>query len=83
MKIIYPTDEEEKSINEGIKLDPDNPEWTEDMFKRAVRGFQKAPLKKHISLRLDPDILEWFKSQGLGYQSRINDALRQHMDTNS
>lgn len=80
MKLIYPTDDEEKQINEGIKADTDAKEWTEDMFKRAVRGPQLAPIKNHISLRLDPDILEWFKKRGRGYQSRINDALRKHIE---
>lgn len=79
MKIIYPTDEENKKINQGIKADPDAPEWTDDMFRRAVRGKQKTPTKKQITVRFDPDIIEWFQSQGTGYQSRMNDALRQHI----
>ena len=33
-------------------------------------------LKKQVTLRLDPDILDWFKRQGTGYQTRINAALR-------
>ena len=72
MNITYPTDEEEKQINAGINADPNAQEWTDDMFKRAVRGQQIAPTKNHISLRLDRDILEWFKKDGRGYQSRIN-----------
>ncbi len=60
--------------------DPDNPAWTEDMLGTPVlkrgRGPQAAPTKVLTSLRLDADILEYFKSQGSGYQSRINDALR-------
>lgn len=34
-KLIYPTDEEEAQINAGIEQDPDNPEWTEEMFRNA------------------------------------------------
>ena len=60
--------------------DPDNPAWTEDMLGAPVlkrgRGPQTAPTKVLTSIRLDADILEFFKSQGAGYQSRINDALR-------
>ena len=64
--------------------DPDNPAWTEDMlgkptFKRG-RGPQQAPTKVQTSIRLDADILAFFKSKGAGYQSRINDALRQQME---
>jgi uncharacterized protein (DUF4415 family) len=34
------------------------------------------PVKKPVTLRLDADILSWFKVQGRGYQTRINRALR-------
>jgi uncharacterized protein (DUF4415 family) len=34
------------------------------------------PIKKPIALRLDADVIAWLKSQGAGYQSRINDLLR-------
>jgi uncharacterized protein (DUF4415 family) len=40
------------------------------------RGPQVTPTKVLTSIRLDVDVLEFFKSQGSGYQSRINDALR-------
>jgi uncharacterized protein (DUF4415 family) len=60
--------------------DPDNPAWTEDMLGAPVlkrgRGPQVSPTKVLTSVRLDADILEFFKSQGSGYQSRINQALR-------
>jgi uncharacterized protein (DUF4415 family) len=36
--------------------------------------------KKLISLRLDPDVVEWFRQQGPGYQTRINAVLRSYMD---
>ena len=34
------------------------------------------PIKKPVTLRLDADVLAWFKKQGSGYQTRINRALR-------
>jgi uncharacterized protein (DUF4415 family) len=37
------------------------------------------PLKKPVTLRLDADVLAWFKKQGRGYQTRINRALREAM----
>lgn len=37
------------------------------------------PVKKPVTLRLDADILSWFKVQGRGYQTRINRALRNVM----
>ena len=64
--------------------DPDNPAWTEDMLGAPVikrgRGPQAAPTKILTSVRLDADILEYFKSQGAGYQSRINAALRMEVE---
>ena len=36
-------------------------------------------MKKQITLRIDEEVLEWFKSQGKGYQGRMNDALRNYM----
>ena len=66
--------------------DPDNPAWTEDMLGAPVlkrgRGPQSAPTKVLTSLRLDADILEFFKSKGAGHQSRINAALRAEVQRN-
>ena len=66
--------------------DPDNPAWTEDMLGAPVlkrgRGPQAAPTKVLTSVRLDADILEFFKSTGAGYQSRINAALRLEVERN-
>lgn len=37
------------------------------------------PIKQPVTLRLDADVLAWFKKQGRGYQTRINGALRKVM----
>jgi uncharacterized protein (DUF4415 family) len=61
-------------------VDRDNPHWSEEMLgppiMRRGRGPQKAPTKVLTSLRIDADVIAFFRSQGPGYQSRINDALR-------
>jgi uncharacterized protein (DUF4415 family) len=44
------------------------------------RGLQPVPAKTSISLRLDADVLEWFKRQGPGYQTRMNAVLRAFKD---
>ena len=66
--------------------DPDNPAWTEDMLGAPVlkrgRGPQTAPTKILTSVRLDADILEFFKAKGAGYQSQINAALRMEVERN-
>lgn len=56
-----------------------------DIPKLDVAFFERAELrmprpKKAVSLRLDPDVLEWFKEQGHGYQTRINAVLRMYKE---
>lgn len=75
-----------KSTGENM-IDPDDApkltdDWAEaaDAYRGSVlvrRGRPKlAQTKVHVSLRLDPDVVERFKSSGPGWQARINDALR-------
>lgn len=55
----------------------DIPEVTD--WSGAVRGKFYRPVKKPISIRVDADVLAWFRSLGEKYQSRINEALREYM----
>jgi uncharacterized protein (DUF4415 family) len=43
---------------------------------RGQRGPQKNPVKQTVTLRIDPDVLAWYKASGPGWQTRMNDALR-------
>jgi uncharacterized protein (DUF4415 family) len=43
-------------------------------------GVLYRPLKKAVTLRLDADVIAWFKKSGHGYQTRINQALRKMME---
>jgi uncharacterized protein (DUF4415 family) len=45
------------------------------------RGPQKTPTKELVSLRVDRDVLEHFRSTGKGWQVRVNDALREAIKT--
>lgn len=67
--------------DEDIDLS-DVPEVTPEMFAKAVvrRGPKPAPNKQQVTIRLDDDVLEWFRAQGKGYQTRINSLLRAYMD---
>jgi len=47
----------------------------------AVRGKLYRPVKHHVTLRLDADVLEWFKRKHSKYQTAINSALRQYIHT--
>ena len=44
-----------------------------------VRGHLYRPIKRIVTARLDGDVLEWLKSHGRGYQSRMNAILRREM----
>jgi len=57
----------------------DMPEWTDEQWKSAVRGGFYRPVKQQVTARVDADVLAWLKSQGKGYQSRINAILRREM----
>ncbi len=61
----------------------DIPATSEAEWKDAVRGKFYRPVKKQLTVRIDADILEWLKSQGSGYQSRLNSILRSAMLKNS
>ena len=65
-----------------IVVDDDAPAWTPEMFARAVvrRGLDTPQNKTLLSLRVDSDVVEWFRAQGRGYQSRMNALLRAYMD---
>jgi uncharacterized protein (DUF4415 family) len=67
--------------DEDIDLS-DTPEITPEMFAKAIvrRGLKPVPPKAQITLRLDSDVLDWFKMQGRGYQTRINALLRAYME---
>lgn len=72
------TDWERLSIMTDDEIDlSDSPELDESFFANATL---RMPLpKKAVSLRIDPDILQWYKSQGSGYQTRMNAVLRMYM----
>ena len=53
-----------------------------ELFARAVvrHGLKPVPKKEQVTLRVDSDVLRWFRSQGKGYQTKINDLLRAYMN---
>ena len=68
----------DEDIHEAVKEDPDAFLLSEDWFENAVLVSPSAE-KERISIRLDKDILEFFRAGGSGYQSRINKVLREYM----
>ncbi len=79
------------------ETDVDNPEWTPEMFKQAVRldalpaslqgklrGRPKAATtKERITIRLSPEVVGAFRATGQGWQTRVDAALREWLKTHS
>ena len=67
----------EAEIDAAAASDPDA-QPTDESFWNDAQVVMPQP-KRAISLRIDDDVLEWFKSQGRGYQTRMNAVLRAYM----
>ncbi|MCF6297767.1 MAG: BrnA antitoxin family protein [Flavobacteriaceae bacterium] len=83
-----------KEINKADWNSVDSPELSKDvLFKMTsvkenhphipnkVRGPQKEPLKIPVSIRLSPDIIEFFKTEGKGWQTKANNILREYVNS--
>ena len=57
----------------------DKPDVSDDWFLKAKRAAH-VPGKKQVSLRIDEDILEFFKQQGSRYQTKMHAVLRAYVD---
>lgn len=55
------------------------PPLTEKFWKNAVRNPYYRPVKQQLTVRLDADVVAWLRGQGKGYQTRLNQVLRQAM----
>lgn len=62
-------------IEKMAASDPDHPALDDEFWK----GVEKLPRKEAISIKLDKDVLRFFRKQGRGYQTRINAVLRRYM----
>jgi len=79
-----PSDEEDAQIKAGIAADSDTHELTAAEFKQ-LRPMRGRPVgsgtKVQLTVRFDADVIESFKSAGDGWQTRMNDALRNWLST--
>ena len=69
------TDEEAEA---AALADPDNPPLTDEWLSKAK--WVERPPKEAISIRIDADVLAWFRAQGSGYQSTMNAVLRSYVE---
>ncbi len=81
-----PLTEVQKRNLEELRNNPDReidlsdiPEMTEEQWKNAIPFALYRARKEAISLRIDADVLAWLKKSGPGYQTRVNQVLREKM----
>ncbi|MDR2837386.1 MAG: BrnA antitoxin family protein [Azonexus sp.] len=86
LETLPPLTEKDKAELAALFARPDSeidysdiPPLTEDFWQNAVRGRFYKPVKRQITARVDADVLDWLKSQGKGYQTRVNAILRDAM----
>ena len=60
----------------------DTPEISVEQFAKGVvrKGLKSIPKKSQVTLRIDTEVLSWFKAQGKGYQTNINALLKAYME---
>ena len=83
--LVLPTPAEDAAIAAGIAQDPDTyepPAHELGMMRRPGRPLGSGK-KQQITLRLDSDVVDKFKASGIGWQTRINDALKSWMQTHA
>ena len=83
--VVMPTVAEDKAITAAAKSDPDAQPLTPKQLKamvpmKALRGRPKLESKKLlVSVRYSREVVEYFKSTGEGWQSRMDEVLRKHV----
>jgi len=83
--VAMPTVEEDKAITAAARNDPDALPLTPKQLKnmvpmRTLRGRPKSDNKKLlVSVRYSPEVVAYFKSTGEGWQSRMDEALREYV----
>lgn len=85
LKKLPPLSEERLAIIKKAKPTPDEdcPEQTEEQLKQFRPWYEVhpdwyKPKKSDVHIKIDTDVLQWFKRQGKGYQTKINAVLREY-----
>lgn len=80
---LIPTDQEDAIIKQGIAEDPDTYELSKEAFKRLkpVGRPVSDVTKDRITIRLSHEVTEYFRATGKGWQTRIDEALKEYVAT--
>ncbi len=88
-KVQMPSAQEDRDINAAAKLDPDAQPLTSQQLRamvpmKALRGRPKSDSKKRlVSVRYSPEVIDYFKSTGDGWQSLMDTVLRKYVARHS
>ena len=79
---ILPTDQEDAMIQQGIASDPDTYELSREQFKQLKPGQPVAnATKDRITIRLSHEVTTYFLATGKGWQTRMDEALKEYVAT--
>ena len=84
-----PTLEEDRLIAQAAELDPDALPLTDEQLRamvpiRVVRGRPKLANKKQlVSIRYSPEVIDYFRSSGAGWQARMDAVLKVYVEAHS
>ncbi len=89
ISLKMPTIEEDKLITAAAESDPDALPLTDEQMSamvpiRVLRGRPKlANKKKLVSIRYSPEVIDYFRASGAGWQARMDAVLKQYVDAHS
>lgn len=72
------TEKKKSAVAPDAVIDFDDIPELDEAFFRAAQW--RPPVKQPVTIRIDSDVLEWFRSRGRGYQTQINRLLRKYME---
>jgi len=83
---IIPTEDEDAALNEAARSDPDSPPLSDEEWEATKPAAKLGRLgtkipKVSTTIRFDADVLAAMKAPGPGWQTRINEILRQYVES--
>ena len=89
INLMMPTLEEDRLITQAAESDPDALPLTDEQMRamvpiRVVRGRPKLANKKHlVSIRYSPEVIDYFRASGAGWQARMDAVLKVYVEAHS
>jgi uncharacterized protein (DUF4415 family) len=89
IKLMMPTLEEDRLITQAAEADPDALPLTDEQMRamvpiRVVRGRPKLANKKQlVSIRYSPEVIDYFRASGAGWQARMDAVLKDYIEAHT